>query len=101
MLLTPLIGSRPVLLLLQDGAILYDVSNSFAVVVLHVTAVFPHHLHGMPRPATGLELNERERLSTYTVCTMCRYSVYHVPNVVQPKILPVVRTWRFVTSRTR
>ena len=45
-LLTPLIGPMPVLLLLQDGAILYDVSDSFAVVALHVTDVVPHHLNG-------------------------------------------------------
>ena len=45
MLLTPRIGPTPVLLL-QDGADLRDVSESFAVVALRITAGVPHHLHG-------------------------------------------------------
>lgn len=71
MLLTPLIGPTPSLLL-QDGAVLSDVPDSFALLV---AAGVPHRLHGaMPGPDTGLELKRRQRLSTCIVHTMCRMS---------------------------
>lgn len=46
MLLIPLNGLTPVLLLLQDGAILNGVSDALAVVVILVAAVVPRPLHG-------------------------------------------------------
>ena len=73
MLLTPWIGPTPVVLL-QDGAVLRDVSVSIAVVALQVTDVWPTTCMAMRRPVIDLAPTEHERLSTYIVCTMCRMS---------------------------
>ena len=81
-LLTPRIGPTPVLLL-QDGAVLRDVSESFAVVALHVTAGVPHHLHGNAAACDRLSVDRARKVVDV-------HSVYHVPNVVQPKVPPLV-----------
>ena len=83
MLPTPLIGPTPVLLPLQDGAILYDLSDSFSVVALHVTAVVPHHLHGDVAACDRLRVERARKVVDV-------HSVYHAPNVVQPKVQPLV-----------
>lgn len=47
-MLPPLITLMLVLLCLQDGAVLYEVSDALAVVApLHVAAVVPDRLHGV------------------------------------------------------
>ena len=81
MLLTPRIGPTPVLL--QDGAVLRDVSESLAVVALHGTAGVPHHLHGKAAACDRLSVDRARKVFDV-------HSVYHVPNVVQPKVPPVV-----------
>ena len=63
-------------LLLQDGAVLRDVPESFALVALHITDGVPHHLHGNDAACDRLSV-DRAR----TVVDV--QSVYHVPNVVQ------------------
>ena len=79
MLLTPRIGPTPVLL--QDGAVLRDVSESFVVVALHVTV--PHHLHGNAAAYDRLSVDIARKVVDV-------HSVYHAPNVVQPKVPPLV-----------
>ena len=64
-------------------SILCDVSDSFAVVALQVTAIVPHHLHGDAAACDRLRVERARRLSTYIVCTMCRMSS-------SPKVLPLV-----------
>ena len=80
MLLTPLIGPTSVLLF---GAILCDLSDSFAVVAPHVTAVVPHHLHGDAAACDRLSVERARKLVDV-------HSVHHGPDVVQPKISPLV-----------
>ena len=82
MLLTPRIGPTPVFLL-QDGAVLRDVSESFAVVALHVTAGVPHHLHGNAAACDRLSVDRARKIVDV-------HSVYHVPNVFQHKVSPLV-----------
>ena len=76
--MTPRIGPTPVLLL-QDGAVLRDVSESFAVVALHVTAGVPYHLHGNAAACDRITVVRARKVVDV-------HSVYHVPNVVQPKV---------------
>ena len=83
MLLTPLNGPTPVLLLLQDDAVLCDVSDSFPVVALHVTAVVPHHRHGDAVVYDWLSVERAQKVVDV-------HSVYRAPDVVQPKIPPLV-----------
>ena len=52
--LRALIGSIPELLGLQDGKILYEVSDTPAVVPAHVAAVVLGRLHGNPTPCDRL-----------------------------------------------
>ena len=61
--------------LLQDGAGLYSVSDSFAVVALLVAAVVPHHVNGDAAACDRLRI-ERTRRSADV------HSVYHVPDVL-------------------
>ena len=82
MLLTPRIGPTPVLIL-QDGAVPRDVSESFAVVAVHITAGVPHHLHGIAAACNRLSVDRARKVVDV-------HSVYHVPNVVQPKVPPLV-----------
>ena len=82
MFLTPRIGPTP-LLLVQDGAVLRDVSESFAVVAPHVTAGVPHHLYGTAAACDRLSVDRARKVVDV-------HSVYHVPNVVQPKVPPLV-----------
>ena len=82
MLLTPRIGPTPVLLL-QDGAVQRDVFESFAVVALHVTAGVPHHLHVNAAACDRLSVDRARKAVDV-------HSVYHVPNVVRPKVPPLV-----------
>ena len=82
MLLTPRIGPTPVLLL-QDGAVLRDVSESFAVVAPHVNVGVPHHLHGNAAACDRLSVDRARKVVDVN-------SVYHVPNVVQPEVSPLV-----------
>ena len=75
MLLTPLNGPTPVLLLLHDDAFLYDVSDSFAVVALHAIAVVPHHLHGDAAACDWFRVERaRKVVDVHSVCTVCRTS---------------------------
>ena len=78
MLLTPRIGPTPVLLL-QDGAVLCAVSESFAVVARHVTAGVPQHLHGNAAACDWLNVDRARKVVDV-------HNVYHAPNVVQPKV---------------
>ena len=82
MLLTPRIGPTPVLIL-QDGAVPRNVSESFAVVAVHITAGVPHHLHGIAAACNRLSVDRARKVVDV-------HSVYHVPNVVQPKGPPLV-----------
>ena len=82
MLLTPRNGPTPVLLL-QDGTVLRDVSESLAVVALHVAAGVPHHLHGNAAACDRISVDRARKVVDV-------HSVYHVPNVVQPKVPPLV-----------
>ena len=91
MLLTPRSGPTPVILL-EDGAVLRDVSESFAVVELHVMAGVPHHPHGNAAACDRLSVDRARKVVDV-------HSVYYVPSVVQPKVPPLV--WRLVPSRTR
>ena len=70
-------------MLLQKGAVLRDVSESFAVVALHVTAGVPHHLHGNAAACDRLSVDPARK-------TVVVHSVYHVPNVFQHKVPPLV-----------
>lgn len=47
MLLTPLIRPTPVLFSFRTAQVLYDMRDSFAVVVFDVVAVVPHHRPGL------------------------------------------------------
>ena len=69
-LLTPLIGPTPVLLLLQNGAILYDVSDSFAVVAHHIAAVVPHHLHGDAATCDRLRVERARKVVDVHSCLL-------------------------------
>ena len=82
MLLTTGIGPTPVPLL-QGGAVLRDVSECFAVVPLYNTAGAPHHLHGNTAACHRLSVDRARKVVDV-------HSVYHVPNVVQPKGPPLV-----------
>ena len=82
MLLTPQIGPIPVFLL-QDGAVRRDVSESFAIVALHITAGVPHQLHGSDAACDRVSGDRARRVVDV-------HSVYHVPNVVQPEVPPLV-----------
>lgn len=75
-LLTPLTSPIPVLVRLQDGAILYGVSDIFTAVALHVTAVVPCHPHGNAAAC--------DRLSVRNVIDM--HDAYDVPDFVQIKV---------------
>ena len=90
MLLTSLIGPTPVVLVLQDGAILYDVSDSFAVVSLHFTVVVSHHLHGDAAACDRLRVERARKIVDVR-------SVYHVPNVIQLKVSPLVDSGSYRT----
>ena len=82
MLLTPRIGPT-LALLLQDDAVLRDVSESFAVVALHVNSGVPHHLHGNAAACDRRSVDRARKVVDV-------HSVYHAPNVVQPKVPPLV-----------
>ena len=60
-LLAPLPELTLTLFFLEEGSVLYIVSEPFAVDALHVVTVT---CMAMPRPATGFALEGRERLST-------------------------------------
>ena len=81
-LLTTRNGPTPVLLI-QDGAVLRDVSESFAVVALHVTAGVPHHMRGNAAACNRVTIGNARKV-------VDEHSVYHVPNVVQPKVPSLV-----------
>ena len=75
MLLTPRVGPTP-MLLFQDGTVLRNVSESLAIV--------PHHMHGNAVACDQLSVDRaRKVVDVYSVA-------YHVPNVVQPKVPPLV-----------
>ena len=82
MLLTPRIGPT-LALLLQDDAVLRDVSESFAVVALHVNSGVPHHLHGNAAACDRRSVDRARKVVDV-------HSVYHASNVVQPKVPPLV-----------
>lgn len=72
------------ILLLQDGAVLCDVSDSSAVVVLHVTAAVPHHLlRGDVVACDHLSVERARNLVDVltVVCTMCRMSFRPKPRL--------------------
>ena len=89
MLLTPRVGPTPVLLL-QDGAVLRDVSKSVAAVALCITAGVPHHLHGDAVACDRISVDRARKVVDV-------HSVYHV----RMSTSPASRSWRFVLSRTR
>lgn len=66
-------------LLLQNGAVLSDVSGSFVVVALHVTVVVPRYLHG---DAASCGWFRAER--AWQAVSVC--SVHHVPDAVPPNV---------------
>ena len=70
------------MLLLQDGAVLRDVSESFAVVAPHVNVGVPHHLHGNAAACDRLSVDRAGKVDVQ--------GVYHVPNGIQPKVPPLV-----------
>ena len=78
----PRIGSTPVLLL-QDGAVLRNESKSFAIGSLHVTAGVPHHLNGNAAACDRLSVDRARKIVDL-------HSVYHVPNVFQHNVSPLV-----------
>ena len=61
MLLTPRIGPT-LALLLQDDAVLRDVSESFAVVALHVTAGASYRLHGNAAACDRLSVDRARKV---------------------------------------
>ena len=63
------------LFFLQEGAILYGVSESFVVGARHVATVVSRHLHG--NAATGDRLRVGRTRKVVDV-----HGVYHVPDVV-------------------
>ena len=77
----PRIWHTPVLPL-QDDAVLRDVSESFAVVALHVTAGVPHLLQGNAAACDRLSVDRAGKVDVQ--------GVYHVPNGIQPKVPPLV-----------
>ena len=70
-------------LLPQGGNVLRDESESFAIVALHVTAGVPHHLHSNAAACDRLSVDRARKIVDV-------HSVYHVPNVFQPKVPPLV-----------
>ena len=82
-------------LLLQDGAVLRDVPESFALVALHITDGVPHHLHGNDAACDRLSVDRARTVvdvqSVYH--DMCRMSYSKKSRLSQLR--------RFVPSRTR
>ena len=90
-LLSPLAGPKPVLLFLQDGAVLCGVSCSLAVGALHITTVVPRHLHGNAATCDRLRVERTRKVVDV-------HGVYHVPDVVHPEVSPLVASgwWSLV-----
>ena len=58
-------------------------SDSFAAAALHVTAVVSHHLHGDAAACDRLRVERARKVVDVHI-------VYHMPNVVHPKVPPLV-----------
>ena len=82
------------MLLLQDFVVVRDMYESFAVLALHITAGVPRHLHGNAAACDRLSADRARKIVHVN-------SVYHVPNVVQLKVPPLVAggSYPFVFGR--
>ena len=78
--LPPPIRPIPLPLCLQGSAVWQEVFDAAAVAAPHVAVgVCPAPCMAMPLSATDFEWEEREKLSTNMVCTMCRISTSSKP----------------------
>ena len=63
---------------------------------------FPTTCMAIPQPATGVALNERQRLSAYIACTMCQMSCSRKSHLLQLGVrtisYSVGRAWKMMSS---
>lgn len=77
--LNTLVGPIMVLPRLKNDAVFYEVSDAFAVVAPHATAVVPGHLHGDAAACDWLEVGRMRKAADIN-------GLYLVPHVVQSKV---------------